>query len=271
MPSSHSIPSRYRVQVLERSFRILDALAGAPAELSPVELAMKLRLHKSTIHRLLVVLEGQRFIRRTPEGKYGLGMKMIEMGSRAAAQLDLGGQALPFLQRLVDKTGETAHVCVPSGTEMISVANVPGRWTLRTPSTVGRRTHMYCTAIGKAYAAFLPSETLDDLIERLNFVRQTRRTIMSPSAFRAELARIRRRGFAVDDEENEEGLRCIGAPVRNFSGLVIGALSIAGPVFRVPKDKIPSLARAVMAAADELSAQMGYVKPQTVKGRVQVS
>jgi DNA-binding IclR family transcriptional regulator len=127
------VPARYRVQVLERSFRILDALAGAGDPLSPADLASRLRLHKSTIHRLLVVLEGQRFIRRTVEGKYCLGMKLIEMGSRAVEQLDLGAHAIPFLQQLVNETGETAHVGVLSGTEMVSIANVQGRWSLRAP------------------------------------------------------------------------------------------------------------------------------------------
>ena len=264
------IPARYRVQVLERSFRILDALAGAAKELSPAELALRLRLHKSTIHRLLVVLEGQRFIRRTIDGRYGLGMKLIEMGSRAVEQLDLGEHAVPFLQQLVDETGETAHICVLSGTEMVSIANVAGRWTLRMPSTVGRRTQTYCTAVGKAFIAFLQPHLLSNLIERVEFVRLTRRTLMTPSALRTELERIRRRGYAVDDEEAEEGLRCIGAPIRDYTGNVVAALSIAGPVFRIQKGKVAVYARAVTAAADNLSADLGYIKPQA-KGRKQVS
>jgi len=259
------IPARYRVQVLERSFRILDALA--PEELSPAELALRLRLHKSTIHRLLVVLEGQRFIRRTIDGRYGLGMKLIEMGSRAVEQLDLGEHAIPFLQRLVDETGETAHICVLSGTEMVSIANVAGRWTLRMPSTVGRRTQTYCTAVGKALIAFMQPQLLDGLIARIEFIRHTRRTIMAPSALRAQLDIIRRRGFAVDDEEAEEGLRCIGAPIRDYTGNVVAALSIAGPVFRIQKGKVGTYARAVTAAADNLSADLGYVKPQPKRRR----
>jgi DNA-binding IclR family transcriptional regulator len=264
------IPARYRVQVLDRSFRILEALADAPDELSPAELAVRLHLHKSTIHRLLVVLEGQRFIRKTPDGRYGLGMKLIEMGSRAVEQLDLGEHALPFLERLVEETGETAHICVLSGTEMVSIANVPGRWTLRTPSTVGRRTQTYCTAVGKAFIAFLPPSALDSLIERLQFKRQTRRTLMTASSLRVALDRVRRRGFAVDDEEVEEGLRCIGAPIRDYTGKVVAALSIAGPVFRIQKGQVASYARAVTAAADSLSADLGYIKPQQ-RGRKQVS
>jgi IclR family transcriptional regulator, KDG regulon repressor len=258
IPQEGTLRARYRVQVLDRSFAILDALAAATEELSPTELAGSLTLHKSTIHRLLVVLENQRFIRRTADGKYGLGTKLIEMGSRAMEQLDLGEHAIPFLKRLVEETGETAHVSVLSGTEMMSIANVPGRWTLTTPSTVGRRTQIYCTAVGKAFIAFLPEERLEPLLRRLQYRPHTRRTITKSPALRAELARIRRRGFSVDNEEVEDGLRCIGAPVRDYTGEVVASISIAGPVFRVQKGRIGELARAVMQAADDLSADLGY-------------
>jgi DNA-binding IclR family transcriptional regulator len=257
-PQENTLRPRYRVQVLDRSFAILDALAASAQELSPTELAGSLKLHKSTIHRLLVVLENQRFIRRTPEGKYGLGTKLIEMGSRAMEQLDLGEQAIPFLRKLVEETGETAHISVLSGTEMMSIANVPGRWTLTTPSTVGRRTQIYCTSVGKAFIAFLPDERLEAVLKRLQYRSHTRRTITSSPALKSELARIRRRGFAVDNEEVEEGLRCIGAPVRDYTGEVVASISIAGPVFRIQKGRIVELSRAVMQAADDLSTELGY-------------
>ena len=263
-PSPDSpVRARYRVQVLDRSFRILDALAAGNQALSPAELASSLRLHKSTIHRLLVVLEHQRYIRRTADGKYALGTRLIEMGSRATEQLDLGEHALPFLRTLVEETGETAHISVLSGHEMMSVANVPGRWTLTTPSTVGRRTQIYCTSVGKAYLAFLPEQRLEGVLSRVTMTANTRRTITTSAALRSELARVRKRGYAVDNEEVEEGLRCIGAPVRDYSGEVIAAISIAGPVFRVQKGRVAALARAVVKAAEDLSADLGYRKRQS--------
>jgi DNA-binding IclR family transcriptional regulator len=260
-PGGVPMRPRYRVQVLDRSFHILDALAASRKEVSPAELASSLHLHKSTVHRLLIVLENQRFIRRTGDGRYGLGTKLIEMGSRAMAQLDLVEHAAPFLRRLVEETGETAHISILSGTEMLSIANVPSRWTLTTPSTVGRRTEIYCTSVGKAVAAFLPEDSLEPLLERLPFTPHTRRTITDPVALRAELARVRKRGYAIDDEEVEEGLRCIGAPVRDYTGKVIASLSIAGPVFRVQKGRLGELSRAVVRAAADLSADLGYVFP----------
>ena len=260
--------ARYRVQVLDRSFRILDALAASDDAVSPADLAAGLRLHKSTIHRLLVVLEHQRFIRRTVDGKYGLGTKLIELGSRAMEQLDLGEHAIPFLRRLAAETGETAHISVLSGAEMMSIANVPGRWTLTTPSTVGRRTQIYCTSIGKALIAFLPDDRLEPLLRRLQFTPHTRRTLTNSAMLRPELARIRRRGYAVDNEEAEEGLRCIGAPVRDYTGGVVAALSIAGPVFRVQKGRVVELSRAVIKAADDLSADLGHVSAPRRKREV---
>ena len=258
-PGVAPIRPRYRVQVLDRSFHILDALAAAKAEVSPAELASSLRLHKSTVHRLLIVLESQRFIRRTTDGRYGLGTKLIEMGSRAVEQLDLGGHAMPFLRRLVEETGETAHISILSGTEMISIANAPSRWTLSRPSTVGRRTQIYCTSIGKAFVAFLPEDRRAALVELLPFTPHTRRTITTSEALLAELDRVRKRGYAIDDEEEEEGLRCIGAPVRDYSGEVVASVSIAGPVFRVRKGRVGELSRAVVRASADLSAALGYV------------
>jgi DNA-binding IclR family transcriptional regulator len=264
LPAATPVRARYRVQVLDRSFHILDALASARDEVSPGELATALRLHKSTVHRLLTVLEHQRFIRRTPDGRYGLGTKLIAMGSRAMDQLDLGEHAVRFLRGLVVETGETGHISVLSGTEMMSIAHVAGRWTLTTPSTVGRRTHIYCTSGGKALMAFLPEDRLEPLLATLQFAQHTRRTITSSIALRTELARIRRRGYAVDNEEGEEGMRCIGAPVRDYTGQVVASISIAGPIFRMRKGRVPELSRAVIKAANDLSADLGYVPRKSV-------
>lgn len=249
----------YRVQVLDRTLGILDVLAEARVEMGPAELAERLSLHKSTIHRLLRVLERHRFIRRNPNhGKYGLGMRLFELGSRAVAQLDLRERAEPFLRRLVGETGETAHVCVLEGTEMMSVANAEGPRTLRTPATVGRRTPVHCTSVGKALMAYLPERTIDELLARVRLTQYTRNTITTRAALKADLQRIRERGYAVDNEEIEEGLRCVGAPIRNYTGRVVAAMSIAGPVFRVTNERLPALARAVVAASRDLSRDIGY-------------
>jgi DNA-binding IclR family transcriptional regulator len=262
--------SPYRVQVLDRIFNILNALAEANESLGPAELAARLSLHKSTVHRLLMVLERHRFVRRNPsQGKYSLGIKLFELGSRAVAQFDLRDRAEPFLRRLVNQTEETAHVCILDGFEMVSIANVEGPWTMRTPSTVGRRTPAYCTSVGKAVIAFLQDDALDEFIEGVTFKQYTRKTLATRAALKAELMRVRERGFAIDDEEIERGLRCVGAPIRNHTGRIVASIGIAGPACRLTNQRLPVMVRAVTAAARELSADLGYSiqKGRQPKGR----
>jgi len=249
----------YHVQVLDRTVGILQVLADARSNLGPAEIAERLSLHKSTIHRLLTALERHGYIRKQAgNGKYGLGLKLFELGSRAVAGLDLRESAQPILERLVSETGETAHLCVMDGGHMISVAIAESRRTVRTPATVGRRSPLHCTAVGKAILAFLPERAVLALVKQHPLRKYTSRTLVSRAALGAELARIRGRGYAIDDEEVEDGLRCVGAPIRNYSGAVIASMSIAGPSFRLTRSRIPVLADAVVNAAERLSSDLGY-------------
>ena len=264
--------SPYQVQVLDRALGILDLLLKEGPELAPVVLAERLGLHKSTLHRLLMVLERHRLIGKNPQtGRYRLGLKLFELGSQAVAQLDLRERVRPYLERLVAETGETAHLCILDGGEMLSLANVESPRTLRTPSTVGRRIPVHCTAAGKALLAFLPENELHPLIARGGLRAYTRHTLTTPVRLKAELQRIRERGYAMDHEEIEEGLKCLGAPVRNYSGRVIASMSIAGPIFRLTEEKTPAMARAVIAAANQLSAELGYQAAQPDQKRTHVA
>jgi DNA-binding IclR family transcriptional regulator len=129
---------------------------------------------------------------------------------------------------------------------------------VRVPSSVGQRNPAHCTAVGKALLAHLPQNDLDALIRSRGLKAHTRNTITSPALLKRELRAIRERGYAIDDEEIEEGLRCVGAPVRDHSGRVVASMSIAGPAFRVTRGKATALGRLAMKIADELSAELGY-------------
>ncbi|MBA3439797.1 MAG: IclR family transcriptional regulator [Pyrinomonadaceae bacterium] len=251
--------SLYQVQVLDRALGILDVLSSEGSELAPAELSKRLDLHKSTTHRLLMVLERHRLIEKSLQtGKYRLGLKLFELGSKAVAQLDLSEQAHTYLERLVRETGETAHLCIVDAGETLSLTNVESTRTIRTPVTVGRRTPVHCTAVGKAVLAFMDEYELKALIKKQGLKACTPNTITTLAGLKAELQLVRKRGYAVDNEEIEEELKCIGAPVRNYSGKVIAAISIAGPAYRLPDDKIPVVARSVVEAANELSLELGY-------------
>jgi IclR family transcriptional regulator, KDG regulon repressor len=257
--ASHTSNSAYRVQVLDRTFSILTVLASSRLPLGPTDIGDRLNLNKSTVHRLLAVLERNRFVEREYDsGRYRLGLKLVELGGIALSRIDLHSVAKPFIERLAAETGETAHLGILRQTEIISLVNAEGTHTVRTPSTVGRRSPVHCTSQGKVLLAFQQGSVLDSLLRSYSFNSYTKKTIRSNSRFRLELARVRRDGFAVDEEEFEQGLRCIGAPVRDHTGAVVAAISIAGPSFRITGERTPELSRKVVSIADEISQTLGY-------------
>jgi len=263
MAAAQAKDSPYQVQVLDRAMAILDTLAAHDEDLSLYEIAERLSLHKSTIHRLLMVLERQRLVeRRPPSNKYGLGLKLFELGNKACARLGIAERARPHLERVAAAARETAHLCILDDGEVLYLAKVEASRTVRVPSSVGQRNPAHCTAVGKALLAHLAERELDRLIQHRRLEAHTANTITTPTLLKRELRTIRERGYAVDDEEIEEGLRCIGAPVRDHTGRVVASMSIAGPAFRVTRAKTATLARLVIEAADALSAELGYSSPR---------
>lgn len=249
----------YRVQVLDRAVEILELLADSDRDVGPAEIANRLGIHKSTIHRLLTVLSRHTLVTKGgDDGKYRLGLRLFDWGHRAVARLDLRRVAQPVLERLTVATGESCHVCVLDKDEMVSVALAESPRTVRTPMTLGRRTPLHCTSVGKALIAYLPDATVHDLLSDRAARAYTKRTLTTRAAILAELAAVRERGFAVDDEEIEDGLRCVGAPVRDYSNNVAAAISVAGPAFRITKERVPDLALTVIGSAHELSLALGY-------------
>jgi DNA-binding IclR family transcriptional regulator len=159
----------------------------------------------------------------------------------------------------VFETGETAHLCVLVDHEILYLDKVESPKTIRIASSIGGRNPAYCSAVGKALLAALPETELDSMLRRHKLVAFTRNTIVTPAQFKAVLQQVRVNGYAVDNEEREEGLRCIAAPIRDHSGEIIAAMSVAGPAFRLLSSQDEVVARLVMTIAAELSAKLGYV------------
>jgi DNA-binding IclR family transcriptional regulator len=250
--------SPYQIQVLDRALALLEALSHHGPDLTLVQLSELLKLHKSTAHRLIMVLERHRVIEKNSNtGKYRLGLKLFELGTKAIGQLDLRERARPFLERAVLDTGETVHLCVYDDGEVVYLDKVEPTRSVRLTSSVGRRNPAYCTAVGKAVLAFLPETQVEMAIQKHGFRQLTRKTISNMIELKGELAKVRELGYALDNEENEEGVCCVGAPVWSFGDRPIAAISVSGPTFRMTPEKVPVVAQCVLAIANSLSRQLG--------------
>ena len=251
--------NRYKVQVIDRALAILEVLADEGPALTLAELAGRIRLPKSTVLRLLNVLQQHRFVAKdSRSGNYRLGLKLVELGTSAASQLDFVERARPHLNRLMTMTGETVFLSVLDGIEVLAVDRVESPRTVRVPLSAGGRAPAYCTANGKALLAFLPETELDVRLATAKLRSYTHNTIVTHSGLRNELRRVRAMGYAVDHEEMEEGLKCVAAPVRNLSGVVVASVGILGPAFRLADKKLAGIATSVVHAADGVSAELGF-------------
>lgn len=249
----------YSSQVLDRVVQILDCFGPERNDLRLVEIAAETGLHKSTLYRLLEAMRDHRLIGfDEARGTYHLGMKLFELGSQAVERLALEKHAHPILDRLAAASGETAHLCVLDGAEVVYIAKVESTRTLRIPSAVGRRNPAYCTGVGKAILAHLEPERLARYLADTPLQRFTNKTLAAATDLKANLRQVVSRGFAIDDEEREDGVRCVAAPVRDHSGQVIAAISIAGPTMRVTKERLAELAAHVVGAANEISTNLGH-------------
>ncbi len=250
--------ARYRIQAIERAVAILNAFTAEEPELRVSDLAERLGLHKSTVHRFLVNLEAAGLVERNHRtGRYRLGLRIFELGGLVMQRMDLWDEALPFLEGLVRDTGETGHLAVLDGGEAIYVERVEARRALRVPSAIGRGYPAHATNLGKVLLAYLDAGEITRIVADRGLAGFTPNTITDATQLDAELAAIRERGYAIDNEEYDEGLRCIGAPVWDHTGRVVAAIGIGGPVTRVTPLRVDELAEVVMAAARGLSRRLG--------------
>jgi len=258
MPNTETQNGVYKVQVMDRAVAILDVLAANGSELSLGDLTEALQLHKSTVHRLLMVLESYRFVDKNPlTGRYRLGMRLFELGSKAVANLNLRDRARLKLERLAFETNETVHLCVMDHGEMLYLDKVEPQRSVRLASSVGRRISAHCSGVGKAMLAYMEEGKVREILRKSGLPSITKNTITTPAVLRVELQKIHERGYAVDNEENEEGVRCIAAPIFDYSGQAVAAVSISGPTFRLGQSQVPSLAKIVLGIAAEISQELG--------------
>jgi IclR family transcriptional regulator, KDG regulon repressor len=260
MPKARAKPDEAQVQSVVRTLQILEALAAA-GEMGLTDLAARVGLHKSTLFRFMRTLCDLGYARRDPDTeRFSLTLKVFELGSSVYARVDLVKLAGPCLLQLSSTTQETVHLAVLDGPRLVYLSKLESTRSLRVAmrSGVGLTAPAYCTGVGKVLLAFSEGAALDAYLEACDLVRFTERTIADRRKLRAELQAIRSRGWAVDDEEHERGVRCVAAPVRDREDAVVAALSVSGPTVRLTLDRIDGVRSLVCEAAEELSRLLGF-------------
>ncbi len=256
-------------QSLERGLRVLEATAanGGSGRLS--EIARKTALPRSTAHHLLRALVQFGYLVQDDQARhYTLAPKLFRLTDRTWTQEQLAEISLPFLDELSRRTGEGTSLAILRDGIVTVVAKRESEGPVRVVQEVGATRPIHCTAVGKALAAWLPPGELDSILGRTTFEKKTARTITTPAAFRRELARIRSTGFAIDNEEHIEGIRCIATPVRDHSGEVRASLCVLGPRSRLPQRRLVEIRKMLAAVAVDLSARLGYGTTEgNLKGR----
>lgn len=256
---------RTRLSSVANAVRLLKIFTDDEFEIGVSELAKRLGLAKSTVHRLASTLVRERLLERNArDGKYHLGLVLFELGSLVRRKMDVSAEAWPQLKALMESTGETVHLGVLDEHSVIYINRIESRQAIRIGFGQGIRAPLHCTALGKALLAFQPGEFIEETIAR-GLPRRTAGTITSPHAFRQELAAIRVRGYAIEDEEIETGLRSIATVVRNDGGDVIAAIGVAGPAHRMTRKALLACSRELTSAADAVSRRLGYQPVQQQK------
>lgn len=258
-PPSRRAERDSTVQAVERAIAILKALGGEESELGVTDLSQQLELGKSTVHRLLRALQQGGLVEQNPEtGKYLLSIEILQLAGTVLRRMeDVQQVARPYLRTLADACQETVNLTVLAGDGVLNIDRVPSPRMVRNIGWVGRRMPLHCVSAGKVFLAYMPEEERERILGQ-ELARFTDKTITDPARLRQELEKVRRLGYGVGLEELEIGLNAVAAPIRDYRGAVIAAVSVSGPSFRITPQSIPSLAALTVQTANDISHHLGY-------------
>ncbi len=263
-PSLAAPAGAYTVKSLVKALNILGCLAEDDRpSYTLTELSRRLHLHVSTVHRLLVNLLRQGFVEQDHStGGYQLGFNVLRMGLRVLDRLDFRRVAQPLLRELNQRTKETVHLAILQSDRAVSIEKFGSPQPVGLDARLGGVMPLHCTGVGKALLAYQSEEMLHQLARSPGLERYTANTITALPQLKKELARVRQEGYAVDNEEAVEGLRCVAAPLFSHDGRVVAAFSVAGPATRIPPARVPELARLVRETAQQISYRLGFNLPK---------
>ena len=249
---------------VDRTIAILEAVSARAGGMSNAEISRKLDIPKSSASYILRALEKHGYLRRDGgNGKYRLGLKVLNLGRGALSGIDVREVALPIMRSLVEHVHITSHLAILDGTQAVYVERVESPGFIKMDTWVGRRMEIYSTSVGKALVSHLPEAQVQAILRDRGMKKRTPTTITNPARFLRELETVRERGYAFDDEENSAGVRCVAAPVFNTAGDVEAALNVTGTTQQVNKETQPRIIDLVKESARRISTQLGYRPAKT--------
>lgn len=242
---------------VDRALSILEAVAGHREGLTNSDISRRLEIPKSSASYILRALERRGYLRRDVQNaRYRLGLKILSLGRDARENLDIAEVALPFMQAMVERLQLTSHLAVLDQGEPVYIEKVDGPGFFKVNTSVGRRALVHSTSVGKVLLAWRPKTEVETLLRGRELKKRTPNTITSISRFVAELERVRVQGYAVDDEENSPGARCVGVPVFDAMGGVTAALNVSGTITQIEDGVVPRIAETLKENARRISRQL---------------
>lgn len=249
-------------QALSRGLALLEALAATEGGATLTGIVERLSLPAPTAHRLLATLEQAGYVQQGPGGEWLVGVRAFRVGSAFLDHRNLVVGAYPHLKRLMQQSGETTNLAVVDDGEAVFVEQVQCSELMRMSTKLGARAPLHASGVGKAMLAAMPGRAVDAALARRGLARHTARTVTSREGLALELDAIRERGYAIDDEEHADGLRCVAAPIWDENGEPWAAISLAGPTSRITPERIDALGRLVRAIADDITQALGGHGPR---------
>jgi IclR family KDG regulon transcriptional repressor len=255
----------YKVQVLDRAINILEFISQqGTGEAGLPELSVAMGLHKTTTHRIAHALESRGLLRRGRDSnRYRLGLRLYDLGCQALDYVNICDEARPLMTRVAHEVGETAHLALLDRTEVLYIERVEAQRSFSMGSKLGTRNPVHCTSLGKAILANIPETEVEQILSTCRMEARTRNTITNVAALKRELKLIRERGYAIDDEEIEDGIRCIAAPILDATNRAIAAVSVSGPSSRIAPARFQPIGKAMLTVARELSLRLGHQAPSS--------
>lgn len=257
------------INSLLKAIAIMNLFSPDEPRLTLAEISRRLDIPKSTAHNLLNTLLSEGFIEKTDSDAYALGTHLITLTQSVRVNVELRDRAAPLLRQLADSCDESTYLTYRDGDYALYIYAVESSRRLMARTAVGDRVPLHCTSVGKAILAYLPHQEIRDIVQRVGLPAFTPHTITDPEALYTDLAAVRKQGFAIDRAEHEPGTYCLGAPVRDAQGRVIGACSLSGTDPGIVHERMLELSQQIMYTAQEISRRMGYV-PQRISALVDI-